>query len=553
MAVKDQRTDQIFPELSRAQLERVARYGRVRELTRGEVVFRPGQKETPFFAIKSGAITITAPIDADREKHIVTHGVGQFTGEINMFSSRVNLVFGRVEQGGEAIELDRAQFRQLVAQDYELSELIMRAFILRRVSLLEEARASTALVGSSHDPETLRLRKFMARNGHPFEFLDVEREEDAGEALEALGADLDSLPMVILGGQKTLRRPSPRALGELLGVSHHFEQDAVHDLVVIGAGPSGLAAAVYAASEGLSVVALEEEAWGGQAASSSKIENYLGFPTGISGGALAARGYNQAQKFGAEIAIPHRVNALDCTKRPFAISTDAGDTLLASAVIIATGATYRALPVKDLERFDGKGVHYGATRLEAMMCQGEEVVVVGGGNSAGQAAVFLADQAAHVHLVIRREDLTETMSRYLISRIEGHPQITMHCSSEVVEAYGEEVLEELTIRHNASGQEQRKRIGHLFVMIGAVPNTDWLQGCVALDEAGFVLTGAALNAQMLSEHGWSLERAPHMVETSTRGIFAVGDVRSGSVKRVASAVGEGSIAVQFVHGVLAEG
>lgn len=552
MTTIDARRADVFPTLDDRQLERVEPYGSRVPMGEGEVLFRPGDSETSFYVVLSGEVTITVPQQDKSEQHVVTHTPGQFTGEINMFSGRKNLVYGRVTGAGEAIALSPEQFRKLLAQDYELSEVIMRSFILRRVSLIETASSTTVLVGSSCDPETMRLRQFLARNGHPFEFLDLEEDEDAQEALDAFGSEPADLPIVILGGQLVLRQPTNRELGDVLGVSHDFDSSSErYDLAIVGAGPSGLAAAVYGASEGLKVIALEGEAWGGQAGTSSKIENYLGFPTGISGQALAARGYTQAQKFGAEIAIPHRVEGIDCSARPFRIMLQGGEELFASSVVVASGADYRRLPIDELARFEGKGIHYGATRLEAMMCKNEEVIVVGGGNSAGQAAVFLAEQAKRVHLVVRRDNLVDTMSRYLITRIESHPHITLHHASEVVELHGEDLLESVTIRHNPSGEKTKQVTGHVFTMIGASPNTEWLEGCVALDDDGFVKTGSALTQEELE--GWPGDRAPYMVETSVRGIFAVGDVRSGSVKRVASAVGEGSIAVQFVHRALSEG
>lgn len=541
----------MFPRLEPLQLEKVRPYGRVRHVNCRELLFDTGDREVPFFVILSGELEIVRP-DRDGEDVVTVHQPGEFTGEINMLSGRASLVQGRMKTPGEVIELDRAAFRKLLASDADLSELFMRAFIVRRVGLITHEQGDIIVLGSEFSADTLRLKQFLSRNGHPYQYTDVERDEDAMALLERFQIAADEVPLVYFTARDTvIKNPTNRQIADYLGFSGDIDEDAVHDVAVVGAGPAGLAAAVYAASEGLDVVVLEGNVFGGQAGSSSKIENYLGFPTGISGQALAGRAFNQAQKFGAQIMAPRVATRLDYAKRPYALELEDGDRLQARTIVIATGAHYRKLP--HAERFDGVGVYYGATHVEAVMCAGEQVIVVGGGNSAGQAAVFLAERADHVHILIRGDSLADSMSRYLTQRIELSPSITLHRRTEITELQGEEHLEGVVWTNKAMGKTERRDIRHLFMMIGAVPNTQWLQGCIDLDEKGFIRVGSDLRNGDANGPRWPLAtRAPFSLETSRPGIFAAGDVRSDSVKRVASAVGEGSVCVQYLHRVLHE-
>jgi thioredoxin reductase (NADPH) len=480
------------------------------------------------------------------------HGPGEFTGEMNMLSSRSSLVTGRAREDSEVIEVERDSFRHLAETDSALSELLMRAFILRRVALITNHMGDVILLGSSHSAGTLRLREFLTRNGHPHLYLDVERDTGVQDLLDRFHVKPDEVPVVICRNERVLKNPSNEELAVCLGLSADLNNPGVKDVVVVGAGPAGLAAAVYGASEGLSVLVLECDAPGGQAGSSSKIENYLGFPTGISGQALAGRAFAQAQKFGAEVAVARRVTRLSCERRPYAIEIEGGDVVRARAVVIATGVRYHRLPLANLERFEGTGVYYGASQVESQLCQGEEVIVVGGGNSAGQAAVYLSATVRHVHILVRGPGLAETMSRYLIQRIEESPNITLHSFTEIDELQGGDRLERVRWKHNQTGETRLMEIRHLFLMTGASPNTAWLKDCIALDGKGFAQTGFDLQKDELSRARWPLSRAPYLLETSLPGVFAVGDVRSNSTKRVAAAVGEGSICIQLVHKALQE-
>jgi thioredoxin reductase (NADPH) len=544
------RTAQMFPRLTPPQMDRIAGIGKRREVRPGEVLFEVGEQNTRFFVVLSGAIEVVQTVDGG-EVPVVVHGPGQFTGEINMLSARRSLVRARVTSGGTVIALDRDDLRTLVQRDAELSEILMRAFILRRVALVARGKSDLILVGSRHSVSTQRISEFLGRNGQPFAYQDVETEPGVQAMLDRFHVGINEVP-VILCSQHVLKNPSLELLAATLGLTAPLDPEEVRDLVIVGAGPSGLAAAVYAASEGLDVLVLESTAPGGQAGTSSRIENYLGFPTGISGEALAGRALSQAEKFGAEVAIGRTAVRLDCDSRPYRIHLSDGQFVRTRAIVIATGVKYRKLDLPSLPRFEGAGVFYSATHLESRLCAGEEVAIVGGGNSAGQAAVFLAGVASHVHMLVRRQDLAESMSRYLIQRIENTPNVTLRTRRTIESLEGETSLERVCWRHLDTGERETYPIRSVFLMTGADPNTAWLEGCVLLDDKKFVKTGADLNAEDLAAARWPLGRRPHLMETSIPGVFCVGDVRSSSVKRVASAVGEGSISVQLVHRVLQE-
>ncbi|MGE0043801.1 MAG: FAD-dependent oxidoreductase, partial [Vicinamibacterales bacterium] len=427
------------------------------------------------------------------------------------------------------------------------SEILLGAFLLRRLGLIAGNLGDVVVIGSRHDPGTLHVREFLTRNGHPFRYVDLDRDPDAQEILDRFAVGVPGIPIVICPGHAVMHRPTNAQVATCLGFNHPLDGTRIVDLAVVGAGPSGLAAAVYGASEGLEVLVVESDVPGGQAGSSSRIENYLGFPAGISGLELTTRAYAQALKFGATVVVARGATRLACEGPRLALDVDDGSSITARAVILATGAHYRRPPVAALAGFEGAGVFYAATAMEAQLCAGEEVAVVGGGNSAGQAAVFLSSIASHVHMLVRGDGLGATMSRYLSRRIEDNPAISVRTRTQVVAVEGNGRLERIQWRDGRTGGIETHDIGHLFVLAGAVPNTSWLSGCVVLDETGFVKTGADLSAEELAGAKWPLARAPYLLETSTPGIFAVGDVRSGNVKRVASAVGEGSIAVALVH------
>jgi thioredoxin reductase (NADPH) len=538
--------ERVFPTLTPAQIARIAAHGRRRTLTRGDVLVNVGDQPIPFFVVVSGEIQAVR-LSEGAETLIVSHRTGQFSGESNMISGRRSLVQLRVSEGGEAIELERDQLLALVQTDAELGEILMRSFILRRLQLIARDLGDVVLIGSAHNAGTLRIRQFLTRNGHPFHYVDLDRDREAQELLDRFHVSVADVPVVICRGDAVFRNPSNTQIADCLGLNEGVDQTRMNDLVVVGAGPAGLAAAVYGASEGLDVLVLELNVPGGQAGSSSRIENYLGFPTGISGLELTGRAYSQALKFGAHVMVAKGATRLSCDGERYTVEIDGGPRVRARAVIIATGAEYRKPALENLSAFEGTGVYYGATPMEAQLCVGEEVAVVGGGNSAGQAAVFLAETSARVHMLVRAGGLSDTMSRYLIRRIEDNPAIVLHTNTEIAALEGDGRLERIRWRAASSGESELWDVRHLFMMTGAVPNTRWLNGCIALDENGFVKTGADLSPDELSASKWPVGRAPFLLETNRPGIFAVGDVRAGNIKRVASAVGEGSIAVAFVH------
>ena len=542
--------EHIFPTLTPAQIRRIAAHAHMRTMQSGDVLVEQGDRNVPFFVVVSGEVEIVRP-SGGVETLITIHGPGQFTGEVNNLSGRPAVVRMRATKQGELIQLDRQHMLALVQTDAELGEIMMRAFILRRVELVTAGVGDVVLVGSNHSAGTLRIKEFLMRNGHPYSYLDLERNQEVQNLLDGYHTAASEIPVMICRGEIVLRNPTNQQIADCLGFNETLDQTQVHDLVIIGAGPSGLAAAVYGASEGLDVIMLEASSPGGQAGSSSRIENYLGFPSGISGQELAARAYNQAQKFGAKVLIA-KATRLACDRKPYVVEVENGARIQTRAIVIATGAQYRRPPLENLSRFEGAGIYYGATFVEAQLCGGEEVIVVGGGNSAGQAAVFLAETVKRVHMLIRSAGLAESMSRYLIRRIEETPTIVLRPHTEIVALDGGNHLESVRWRNNQTEQIEERIIRHIFMMTGADPNTGWLNGCLALDAKGFIKTGSDLSPEDLSAARWPLSRPPYLLETSLPGVLATGDVRGGSIKRVASAVGEGSIAISFVHQVLQE-
>jgi thioredoxin reductase (NADPH) len=542
--------EDVFPRLTPAQMDRVAAQGRLRRVKSGEVLLEMGESGR-IFVVTAGRVE-TVRVVADVEETIVTHGVGSFTGEIAVLSGRRGLARNRAREAGEVIELDRSRLVALVQTDSELSDIFMRAFILRRLAVIARGSADVVLVGSRHSAGTLRIQEFLTRNEQPLTYVDLERDADVQEMLDRFGVGAAEVPVLIVGGRTILRNPANEEIARCLGMNAPVDWAQVRDAVIVGAGPAGLAAAVYGASEGLDVLVVESAAPGGQAGASSRIENYLGFPMGISGQELAGRAYSQAQKFGAQVTVATKARALLCKRKPFSIELQDGSRVSARTIIIATGASYRKLAVEEAARFEGAGVYYAATAMEAQLCRGQEAIVIGGGNSAGQAAVFLSQSVRRVYMLVRAAGLAETMSRYLIRRIEQSPSIELRTHTEVVALEGDGRLEAVRWRCTQTMAVERHAVGHVFVMTGAEPATRWLGDCVALDEKGFVKTGTDLSRDELTRAGWPATRPPHHLETSLPGVFAVGDVRSGNQKRVASAVGEGSAAVALIHQVLKE-
>jgi thioredoxin reductase (NADPH) len=545
------RREQMFPKLTPAQIARLEPRGRKRATSADEVLTRPEDSHRQMIVVLAGSVDLLFP-GASGEELLTTLVPGDFSGEMSTLRGVPGFARIRVRRAGEVLAIEGTQLRALVQTDAELSEIFMRAFILRRMGIVASPNGEITLIGSRHCGRTLELREFLTRNSYPHQSVDVDADADAQDLVAKFNVSCGDIPALVGRGGSVLRHPTLCEAAAFLGMNPARDAKAIYDVVVVGAGPAGLAAAVYAASEGLSVLVVESFAPGGQAGSSSRIENYLGFPTGISGQALAGRALVQAQKFGAVLQIACDAVALNCKQRPYGIELGDGTNARARAVIIATGARYRQIDIADLARYAGVGVYYAATHLEGKLCRGEESIVVGGGNSAGQAAVFLSSGCRHVHVLVRSDGLAATMSRYLIRRIEESPNITLHTHTEVARLEGNDVLQCVTLRNNQSGEEHVREIGHVFLMTGATPNTQWLQGCVCVDAKGFVRTGHDLEAKDLAAAGWPLQRAPYLMETCRPGVFAVGDVRSDSIKRIASGVGEGSICVQFVHRALQE-
>jgi len=543
------RRERLFPTLTSAQIARVAARGRRRPIAGDEILVEVGDKDVPFFLVLSGAVQALRPSGA-ADTLIVAHGPGQFSGEAVMITGRPAIARLRVTAPGEVIELSRQQLLALIQTDAELSEILMRAFMLRRLELIAHEFGDVVVLGSTHCAGTLRVKEFLTRNGHPFHYVDLDRDAEAQAILDQFHVSAADVPVLVCGANAVLRNPTNEQIADCLGFNDAIDQTRVSDLVIVGAGPAGLAAAVYGASEGLDVLVLESGSPGGQAGSSSRIENYLGFPTGISGLDLTGRAYAQAQKFGAQVLIAKGATRLLCDRQPYQVRLAEGSSIRARAVIIATGAEYRRPPLSNLSQFEGAGVYYTAMPMEAQLCVGEDIIVVGGGNSAGQAAVFLAQTAKRVFMLVRGDGLSETMSRYLIRRIEDNPAIVVQPRTQIVGLDGNGHLERVHWRDDRRDGVETNDVRHVFMMTGAVPNTGWLERCIALDEKGFIKTGPDLSRDDLAVARWPLTRAPYLLETSRPGVFAVGDVRGGNIKRVASAVGEGSIAVAFVHQVL---
>jgi thioredoxin reductase (NADPH) len=546
-----ERADLVFPRLTAAQMARVEAHGRKRSVASGEVLFEPGQGLARFYVVTSGAVEIVMK-SAAMDQLIAVLEPGMFTGEVNMLSGRPGFAVIRAREASEVIDVDRSELLGFIQTDADLSAILMRAFLLRRAEIVAKGLGAVVLVGSMYCTETLRIKEFLTRNGFPYSYLDVEHDEGVRALIDRFHVSPSDFPVLICRGEVLLRNPSNRDIADCLGFNESIDRIHLRDVVVVGAGPSGLAAAVYAASEGLDALVVESSAPGGQAGTSSRIENYLGFPAGISGDELAARAYSQAQKFGAPVLIARQAIRLRCDQTPYIVELDDGARIAARTVVIATGAKYRKLGLESLSRFEGAGVYYAATFMESQLCGGDEVAVVGGGNSAGQAALFLAQTARRVHLLIRAGGLAESMSRYLIRRIERDTAIVMRTYSEIAALEGNGHLERIRLRDNRTGATETKDVRHVFSMTGAVPNTDWLQRCVSLDANGFIKTGTALGPEDLATARWSQARQPFPLETTLPGVFAVGDVRSGNYKRVASAVGEGSTAIASVHQVLAQ-
>ena len=537
--VFDTRRDQMFPELAPAEIARLSRFGERRRYANGDAISRTGQVSPGFIIVLSGEVAILQR-SLGHEQLIVTHGPGHFMGELAQLSGRPALVDANAVGDVEAVVIAPQRLRDLMVEEAELGERIMRALILRRMGLLETGAGGPIILGRGGQADVLRLAAFLRRNGHPYTILCPDEDADAKALVERIHVAPNEMPIVLCPNGETLRNPSENALARCLGLVSQLDPRKLYDVAIVGSGPAGLGAAVYAASEGLSTILLDCRAFGGQAGASARIENYLGFPTGISGMSLMARAYNQAQKFGAEMAIPDEVTSLAQKGGIFRIGLGNTEEAKARCVIVASGARYKQLSVAEMEKYDGAHIHYWASPMEAQLCAGQEVVLVGGGNSAGQGAVYLASKVRKVTILVRGEGLKATMSRYLIDRIAAQPNIELVPHCEITELQGEAgALKSVCWTNRKTGARTERPIQHVFLFIGADPNTDWLKGCdVRLDDKGFVCTGAD---------------SRHPLETSHRGIFAIGDVRAGSVKRVAAAVGEGAQVVSAVHGYLADG
>jgi len=528
----------MFPQLAPQEIERLERFGEIRHYPAGTLITRTGKVSEGLVFVLKGEIEVRQGDAVSASTVITRHGPGSFHGELAQLSDRPSLVDAAAATDVEALVVPPARLRDVLVQEASLGERIMRALILRRVGLLEAGQSGPVLIGPAGSADMLRLENFLRRNGHPHRALDSDNDSCAQTLLKRFTIQPEHLPIVLCPGGEILRDPTEGELARCIGLVKPIDATVVYDTAIVGAGPAGLAAAVYAASEGLSTLVLDCRSFGGQAGASSRIENYLGFPTGISGLALMARAYNQAQKFGAQIAIPDEALVLGPENAPFRLRLGNGETAVARTIVLASGARYRRLDISNLSDFEGTCVHYWASAIETRLCSGQEVALTGAGNSAGQAVVFLAEQVKKLWMIVRGRNLEATMSQYLIDRIRGLPNVEVLTRTEICGLEGEPgLLKRVRWKNRDSGQTGEHEIGHVFSFIGAEPNTDWLQHSgVHLDEKGFVVTGAD-NA--------------HLLATSRDGVFAVGDVRCGSVKRVAAAVGEGSTVVSAVHAFLA--
>ena len=540
-------SSQLFPKLNSDQLDILKDFGEEKEFTKGDVLISEGDKQFSLYAILEGSIDIHDPFDQGRI--IVNHGPGEFTGDSDMISDRSSLFKAVANENLRAIEIPPDKLKRIISENSGLSDVLLQSFLLRRAYELDNQTGGFKLIGSRYSPETFKLREFLSRNHLRYVWIDLEDDQRSKELIDQFDIQPEETPIIINGNKEVFKNPTIEQIAACTGVATDLKQDQ-YDLIVVGAGPAGLAASVYAASEGLNVITIDEIAPGGQAGTSSKIENYLGFPSGISGRDLANRAYLQAQKFGCTISIPFKAESLSFQENVFRLKLTDGQEIYGSTVIGATGAQYKRLPIDNIRSYEGKGIYYGATHMESRSCQNQPVLVIGGGNSAGQAAMFLADHASEVHLMIRGNSLDNTMSSYLIRRIQEQKNIQLHLRQEVVALKGEDSLQQVVVRNNDNGEEQSWNINHLFLFIGAAPNGQWLNGLVCTDDKGFIYTGKDLDVQKLRNYSWSLARDPYTHETCTPGLFVVGDLRSGSTKRVASAVGEGAIAVSQVHSVL---
>jgi len=538
------------PILTESQLERVRVFTKPRQVAAGVVLYNPNDDTPPVYVVIEGKIRIVS-LAGGVEDTVTTYDPGQFSGELLMIAGRRSIYRCQAVEASCLLELSAQNLRALISKDAELSDIFMKTFLARRLSMSSHGRTNVLILGSRYSAQTLAVREFLTRDGHPFAYVDLDTDSSSQELLDRFGVCSDDVPIVVCNGDQILRNPSTREVAQALGFNSNIDEAQVRDIVIVGAGPAGLAAAVYAASEGLNVLVIERAAPGGQAGSSSRIENYLGFPTGLSGQELANSAIAQSEKFGAKIMVARTVEGLNCDERPYRISLDDGQQIAARSIVLATGAAYNQPALPNIDRFTGRGIYYNATFMEGQLCSGDPVIVIGGGNSAGQAAVFLAQNTKGVRMLVRSAGLAATMSRYLIRRIEENPLIQVHFDSELLRLSGDDHLEEVSWRDKTTGEVTTQPVRHIFVMTGASPKTEWLAGCLSLDPRGFVLTGTDLD-DVLPPRPWPLARRPYMLETSLPGVFAVGDARAGNVKRVAAAVGEGSIVVHMVHQVLAD-
>jgi len=555
MSIIETRHDQMFPTLDAGQVETAKRFasGPIRHFEPAEIVFDIGQRNAPAWLVLKGAIDVTRRNALGTETPITTHHAGQFSGEVSQLAGREALARGLAgPEGCCALPFDASHVRALMIGSAEIGEIMMRAYILRRVGLIQDGNAGSVLVGRPGDSDLNRLENFLRRNGYPYTVLSAD-DEEGRTVMDRFGVLPEELPIMLCPNGTLLKRPTDAEAGICLGLTPDLDPAKIYDIAVVGAGPAGLATAVYAGSEGLSVIVLDQKSFGGQAGASARIENYLGFPTGISGMALTGRAFNQALKFGVEIAIPLEVSKLDCGDGrkgdPFTLELTDGGQVRAKTVVIASGARYRRPPIANLSMFEGAGISYWASPVEAKLCEGEEVALIGGGNSAGQATVFLAPKVKRLHLVVRGDGLEASMSRYLIDRIKALRNVELHTKTEIVALEGDQVtgLTGAVFRCKTTGETHACPLRHIFLFIGADPNANWLEQCVDVDGKGFVITGSKF-----ADGNGAIGRPPLPLETSKPHVFAVGDVRAGSTKRVAAAVGEGAAVVAQIHSALGD-